>query len=377
MKYELICIDKDKNSYLLRLSGTCLLLDNEVSIDSVITELTTLKSLSQLSLDMTGISQWDMRLVTLIYNLRNYCSAKGIKFSYDALPDGVIKLLTLSTTAVTEPVSQSSESGNKTQLIAIIKKYISPLFLKVKNILSFIGLVIQSMGRFITGRAQYRRQDLILLLQKAGVEALPIISLISLLIGLIIAFVGAVQLTLFSAEIYTANIVGLAMVREMGCMMTGVIVTGRTGASYAAEIGAMQSNEEIDAYKTMGIDPIDFLVLPRVLALVLMMPLLCIYSDIVGIIGGYLTGLKMFNFSWIEYFTQTKSSIKVTDVYVGISKSVFFGFIIAVTGCLYGINSGRSSIAVGKATTGAVVSGIVSIIIVDSIFTIIFQRLGI
>lgn len=377
MKYELICIDKDKNSYLLRLSGTCLLLDNEVSIDSVITELTTLKSLSQLSLDMTGISQWDMRLVTLIYNLRNYCSAKGIKFSYDALPDGVIKLLTLSTTAVTEPVSQPSEFGNKTQLIAIIKKYISPLFLKVKNILSFIGLVIQSMGRFITGRAQYRRQDLILLLQKAGVEALPIISLISLLIGLIIAFVGAVQLTLFSAEIYTANIVGLAMVREMGCMMTGVIVTGRTGASYAAEIGAMQSNEEIDAYKTMGIDPIDFLVLPRVLALVLMMPLLCIYSDIVGIIGGYLTGLKMFNFSWIEYFTQTKSSIKVTDVYVGISKSVFFGFIIAVTGCLYGINSGRSSIAVGKATTGAVVSGIVSIIIVDSIFTIIFQRLGI
>ncbi len=377
MKHELICLDKGNNSYLLRLSGTCLLLDNEVSIDSVITELTTLKSLSQLSLDMTGISQWDMRLVTLIYNLRNYCSAKGIKFSYDALPDGVIKLLTLSTTAVTEPVSQSSESGNKTQLIAIIKKYISPLFLKVKNILSFIGLVIQSMGRFITGRAQYRRQDLILLLQKAGVEALPIISLISLLIGLIIAFVGAVQLTLFSAEIYTANIVGLAMVREMGCMMTGVIVTGRTGASYAAEIGAMQSNEEIDAYKTMGIDPIDFLVLPRVLALVLMMPLLCIYSDIVGIIGGYLTGLKMFNFSWIEYFTQTKSSIKVTDVYVGISKSVFFGFIIAVTGCLYGINSGRSSIAVGKATTGAVVSGIVSIIIVDSIFTIIFQRLGI
>jgi phospholipid/cholesterol/gamma-HCH transport system permease protein len=194
---------------------------------------------------------------------------------------------------------------------------------------------------------------------------------------LILAFVGAIQLELFGAQIYVANIVGIGMTRVMGAIMTGVIMAGRTGASFAAQLGTMQVNEEIDALRTSGISPMEFLVLPRMLALTLMMPLLCLYSDFMGILGGLFVGVTMLDLNPMEYYYQTKSAVTLTHFWVGLFHSAVFGVLVALSGCLRGMQCGRSASAVGYATTSAVVTGIVSIIIATAIITFGCNVLGI
>jgi phospholipid/cholesterol/gamma-HCH transport system permease protein len=216
-----------------------------------------------------------------------------------------------------------------------------------------------------------------LTLQQCGIQALPIVSLISLLVGLILAFVGAVQLMMFGAQIYVASLVGIAMVRVMGAIMTGIIMAGRTGAAFAAQLGTMQVNEEIDALKTLGISPMEFLVLPRMLALTLMMPLLCLYADLMGILGGLIVGVGMLDLSAVEYFNQTKASVTLTYFWIGLFHSAVFGVLVALAGCLRGLQCGRSASAVGDAATSAVVTGIVSIIVATAIITIMCNVLGV
>jgi len=229
----------------------------------------------------------------------------------------------------------------------------------------------------VKGSARFRMSDLLLFIQQCGAQALPIVTLISLLVGLILAFVGAVQLQMFGAQIYVANLVGLAMAREMGAMMAAIIMAGRTGAAFAAQLGTMQVNEEIDAFKTMGINPVEFLVLPRMLALVLMMPLLCVYADLMGIIGGAIVSIGMLDISAVEYYNQTVMSLNLTHLGVGVFKSAVFGVLVAIAGCLRGIQCGRSSSAVGDAATAAVVTGIIFIIVSDAVMTVIFTIIGI
>jgi len=167
--------------------------------------------------------------------------------------------------------------------------------------------------KLLRGKARFRRSDFIMTIQECGVQALPIVSLISLLVGLILAFVGAVQLMMFGAQIYVASLVGIAMVRVMGAIMTGIIMAGRTGAAFAAQLGTMQVNEEIDALTTLGVSPMEFLVLPRMLALGLMMPLLCLYADLMGILGGLIVGVGMLDLSVVEYINQTRASVSLND----------------------------------------------------------------
>jgi phospholipid/cholesterol/gamma-HCH transport system permease protein len=219
--------------------------------------------------------------------------------------------------------------------------------------LGFIGEAILAGLRLATGQARFRRVDLVLFVQESGVQALGIVTLISFLIGLILAFMGAVQLRQFGAQIFVADLVGLGMTREMGCVMTGIIMAGRTGAAFAAQLGTMQVNEEIDALQTMGIPPMEFLVLPRMLALMLMMPLLCVYADLLGMLAGLLV-----------------------DLGLGLGKSVIFGALVALAGCLRGMQCGRSASAVGAAATSAVVSGIVWIIVADGLCAVLTNRLG-
>jgi phospholipid/cholesterol/gamma-HCH transport system permease protein len=216
-----------------------------------------------------------------------------------------------------------------------------------------------------------------LIIEDVGPHALPIVSLISFLVGLIVAYMGAVQLAQFGAQIYIANLVSLGMTREMGALMTGIIMAGRTGAAYAAQLGTMQVNEEIDAFRTMGFNPIDFLVLPRILALVLMMPLLVLYAGIVGITAGMFVAVTVFDISTFEYYQQTVRSMEWTHIWVGVIKGTVYGMLIAFAGCLRGMQCGRSAQAVGEATTSAVVTGILFIVIAASILTILFQELGI
>jgi phospholipid/cholesterol/gamma-HCH transport system permease protein len=246
-----------------------------------------------------------------------------------------------------------------------------------KELLDFIGDLVLSLRRFARGRAGYQKADVILAIQEAGAEAFPIVSLICFLIGMIFAFVGVMQLQNFGAGIYTADLVAVAMVREMAPIMTGIIMAGRTGAGYAAHLGTMKVNEEIDALTTLGIDPMDFLVLPRVIALVIMMPLLTLYGSLMGILGGMLVGLSMLDATIVQYAIQTESAVTLNSLFGGLFKAVVYGFLVAIAGCQQGIACGSSAMAVGQATTRAVVNGIVFIVVSASILTIIFINLDI
>ena len=246
----------------------------------------------------------------------------------------------------------------------------------IQSIAEFTGQSMLALGRFVTGRARFRARDFWMIVQECGAQALPIVSLISFLIGLILAFVGNVQLANFGASLYVADLVGIAMVREMGVVMTAIIMSGRTGAAFAAHLGSMKANQEIDALKTFGFDPFDFLVLPRLLALVLMMPLLTLYANAVGILGGMLVGAAV-GIPPVLYWNETVATIDLTMASLGVFKSVFFGAVIAMSGCLQGMHAGNSSAAVGEATTRAVVASITAIIILDSGFAAIFTVLDI
>ena len=208
-------------------------------------------------------------------------------------------------------------------------------------------------------------------------SSIPIVSLISFMVGLILAFVGAIQLQMFGAEVYVASLVTIAMTRIMGAIMVGIIMSGRTGASFAATIGTMQVNEEIDALKTMGINVNEFLVLPRLKALVITIPLLTMLADFSGIAGGAAVGIFALNIPYSEFFKHAYNAWFLKHFLVGLFHAFVFGFIISLSGCYFGVNCGRDADSVGKSTTSAVVYSIVWMIIATGIITFCFQRIGI
>jgi phospholipid/cholesterol/gamma-HCH transport system permease protein len=243
-----------------------------------------------------------------------------------------------------------------------------------RDMLGFIGDACLAFVTLLQGRVRFRRSDLALLLQDCGAQALPIVTLISFLVGIILAFIGSVQLQQFGAQIYVADLVGLAMVLELGAMMTAVIMAGRTGAAFAAQLGTMRVNQEIDALTTLGISPMEFLVVPRLLALVLMVPLLTVYADLMGILGGGVISASMLDISYGAYFGRTQTALSLTAIAQGLIKSAVYGVLVALSGCLRGMHSGRSAAAVGAAATSAVVTGIVCIVVASALLTVIYHE---
>jgi phospholipid/cholesterol/gamma-HCH transport system permease protein len=325
--------------------------------------------------DSSGLVSWDSSLAAFLAAFLRECARLGIETDTNGLPPGARKLLRMARVPAgragaapakpEEPVPARGGEGKAT-------------FLQSSGeLLDFIGGAALSMARLATGRARFRLSELVHVLHAAGPAALPVIFLISSLVGVILAFVGAVQLKMFEAQLYIADVVGIAMAREMGPMMTAIIMMGRTGASFAAHLGTMETSEEIDALRTWGIDPMEFLVLPRMIALVVMMPLLTVYADLIGILGGGLIGVGMFDLTASQYLDETLSALSLTHFSIGMVKSVVFGAIIAVSGCFYGMRSGRSASAVGEAATRSVVSGIVFIVVADGIFAVITHVLWI
>jgi phospholipid/cholesterol/gamma-HCH transport system permease protein len=329
----------------------------------------------RVSFDADGLTAWDSALPSFLLRLREACQAAGLACDWSTLPDGVERLLELASAVPEREDAQKRE--RREPWLERLGRLVTGLLTGARDVLEFVGELSLSLGRLLRGRAQFRRIDLWRTVQECGANALPIVTLISVLVGMILAFVGAVQLEQFGAEIYVANLVGLAMAREMGAMMTAIIMAGRTGAAFAAQIGTMRVNEEIDALATFDFSPIDFLVLPRAIALAAMMPLLCIYSDVLGIFGGAVIGVGMLDLSPALYWDQTVDAMDLTDFGVGFVKSIVFGVLVAVAGCLRGLQCGTSSAAVGLAATSAVVTGIVAIIVSDAIFTVLFDVLGI
>jgi phospholipid/cholesterol/gamma-HCH transport system permease protein len=338
-------------------------------------EIEANQPLRTVAFDAAELSAWDSGLLVFLLRILHYCGQRHIAVDQRGLPQGVQRLLRLAL-AVPEKEDARRQAVHESFLADVGKETLN-LAQSSGAILDFIGEASLAFLRFLGGKTRFRRVDLMLLIQECGAQALPIVTLISILVGLILAFVGAVQLKMFGAQIYVADLVGIAMAREMGAMMTGIIMAGRTGAAFAAQLGTMQVNEEIDALKTLGISPMEFLVMPRMIALVLMMPLLCIYADFMGILGGLLVGIGMLDLSFMEYLNETREALTLTHFSVGIFKGVVFGVLVALSGCLRGMQCGRSSSAVGLAATSAVVTAIVAIIMCDGLFAIITNTLGI
>lgn len=320
------------------------------------------------------LDDWDSRFLVELSNIIEHATSQSITVNLHELPAGVRKLIRLTQKKTgMPPRKKHSETG----LFEEIGKQNIRVYQQTVEMLSFTGEILLSYVRLFTKRARFLRKDLIYFLYDCGPQALPIVSLISFLVGFTLAFIGAVQLQMFGADIYVANLVGLTMTREMGPMMAAIIMAGRTGAAFAAQLGTMQVNEEIDALQTMGLNPLDFLMLPRMTALIIMMPFLAIYADFIGILGGFFIGSFSLDISPILYYDQTVSAIHLNHFLVGITKSVVFGYIVAFCGCIKGMHCGRSAGAVGQATTSAVVTSIVLIVISDAAFTFFFNLIGV
>jgi phospholipid/cholesterol/gamma-HCH transport system permease protein len=327
----------------------------------------------RLTFDTSRVTDWDSGLVTFAITMLEEAKARRVESDRAGFPDGAQRLLHL---AEAVPEKQTGRARAQPPWLARIGAWATAAWAGIAKGLAFLGEGVLSLGALLRGRARFRISDLLVVMQDCGPRALGIVSLISFLIGLILAFVGAVQLQQFGASIFVANLVAIAMTREIGCIMTAVVMAGRTGAAFAAQLGTMNTNQEIDALSTMGISPMEFLVLPRMLALIMMMPLLTIYADLVGILGGAAVGMAMLGLGSAEYFEQTRGAVSLTSFFIGICKSLVFGVVVALVGCFRGMQSGRSAAAVGLATTSAVVTSIVLIIVIDGIFAVVLNVLG-
>lgn len=364
-----------ENTLTINVSGDWRLTNALPSSDDLMKEIDTAMPLQQIIFDAQTLEGWDSGLLTFLIRLKHHCSGKDTTIDFGGLPQGVQRLLNLS--SVVPERKEARRESIRVSLLTHITHVEVNIWHAFLEMLSFLGEVSVAFFRFFTGRARFRRSDLMLILEQCGADALPIISLISILVGLILAFVGSIQLKMFGAQIFIADLVGIAMTRAMGAIMVGIIMAGRTGAAFAARIGTMQVNEEIDALKTAGISPVEFLVLPRMIALTLMMPLLTLYADLMGMLGGLIVGVTGFGIGINEYFQETKEAVGLTNIWIGLFSSFVFGILVSFSGCLRGMQCGRSASAVGDATTSAVVTSIVSIIIATAIITILCDVLGI
>jgi phospholipid/cholesterol/gamma-HCH transport system permease protein len=371
-----VAFDRDENDVLLiRLGGRWELRNGLASARILETELRREPFPSRIAFDAGQLGVWDSSILAFLTQVSDTCRERGVALDTSALPAGLHNLLDLALAVPERAGARKQLSAPPfldhlgTQTIAAVAEG--------GEALSFLGNMTLTSIRMARGKARYRASDLWLLIQQCGVEALPIVTLISFLVGVILAFVGAIQLKQFGAQIYVANLVGVAMTREMGALMTAILMAGRTGAAFAAELGTMKVTQELDAFTTAGFSVFEFLVLPRVLALVLMMPLLCLYADFVGILGGTAIGVGMLDLSPRIYLEQTIQAVRLVDTAGGVFKAAVYGGLIALAGCLRGLQAGSSASAVGRAATSAVVTGMVAIIAACGLFAFLFYLLGI
>jgi phospholipid/cholesterol/gamma-HCH transport system permease protein len=356
------------------LSGDWLARGRIPGLEAVERELGTAPA-TALGFDISSLGRWDSSLVAFVFKCRALCDQHRIDFQSQTLPAGVAKLIGLA-----HAVPERKDAARSIARVPFLQ-WVGNLGIEVwqgaTGMLTFMGENVLALGKLLRGRAQFRWSDTFLAMQECGPEALAIVALINFLMGLILAFVGATELGRFGASIYTADLVAVATVRELGSIMTGIILSGRTGAAFAAQLGTMKVNQEIEAFQTFGISPVEFLVLPRMLALIFMMPLLCVFAYLIAITGGFLVSTLMLGITPSLYLSRTVEAIRPSELLLGISKGAFFGVLVALTGCLRGMQCGTNAAAVGRATTSAVVTGITLIIASDGLFAVICNMLNI
>ena len=362
------------DTLLVRLAGSWRIQDGLPSVADIQQQIEAPPQIQRLTLETQAITGWDSTLLSFLLRVMDLCARQQIQVNRDDLPEGVKRLLNLAA-AVPERQGARKAAIHDSSVVQIGRRAIA-FQQAAADMLGFLGEAATAFLKLLYGKARFRRSDLALLIQECGAQALPIVTLVSVLMGLTLAFVGAAQLRQFGTEIYVANLVGMAMARETGASITAIIMAGRTGAAFAAQLGTMMVNEEIDALETLGFSAVEFLVLPRMLALIVMLPLLTLYSDLAGIFGGMIIGVGILDLNMWQYFEQTRQALTLTDFLLGFIKGAVYGVIIALASCLRGMQCGRSAAAVGAATTSAVVTSIVGIIVASALLTLIYDVLG-
>lgn len=323
--------------------------------------------------ELGGIGAWDSSLLLFLFEAQQWCTATGSGLDVSALPERLRDLLR----QIVAAQGKEKPVDRRENPLTVIGLAAFDVLTKAKQISHFVGECTLATIRLAKHPMRFRWRDCLAEMQHCGAMALPIVGLIGLLVGLTMAYTAAVLLREFGADIYVANFVGLVMVREMGPMMTGVILSGRTGAAFAATLGNMKANEEIDAFETLGIRSVDFLVMPRMVAVTVMTPLLALYANMLGMVGGLLVAAAILKIPAAGYWVQLQTAVDLSDVTSGMIKAVTFGGIVGLSGCLRGLQSDRSAMGVGQATTSAVVTSILLLIVADAIFAVVFNMLGI
>ena len=343
-------------------------------VPEVFSKIRALKP-TRVVINASKMDSWDTSFISFILELKRACAKFNLAFDESTLPEDVLSILELVKNSESEKSANSSPK--KRSIRKTFHDALKKTFAVCKDGIGFLGDVILESLSILCGRSKFRSKEFLIISEQVGIRALGIVALIGFLVGLILAFISIVQLTKMGAGIYCADLVGIAMMREMGCLMTAIIMSGRTGAAFAATIGTMVVNEEIDAIQTSGLSSFRFIIIPRMLALALMMPLLCIFADLIGIAGGMFAAITMLDMNITQYLSETQSAIVLGDFFCGLVKSVFFAFLIAGIGCWQGMRCGRDAEAVGQATTNAVVESITAIIMADAVFAVIFNALGV
>jgi phospholipid/cholesterol/gamma-HCH transport system permease protein len=356
---------------VLRLQGTWLLAGPLPEAAEVDRELDR-RPAASVRVDAGGVEHWDSGLVVFLYKVLERCRRRGVPVAHGGLPASLDRMMALVQEPSLPPAAPPPPGG----ILDRLGRFALHLRDRARDTATFVGETTVALGRFVTGRARFRGQDLGLLFEGAGPGALPIVALVNFLVGIILAFVGITQLRRFGAEYYVADIVGIAVARDMAALITAVVLAGRSGAAYAAQIATMKVTQEVDALRTLGISPMEFLVVPRLVALTVMMPFLTLFADLMGILGGAAVGTTMMNQALASYLRQTSHSVTSGDITGGLVKSAVYGALIALTGTARGLEAERSSERVGEAATRAVVTGVVAIIAACGLFQYVFFLFG-
>jgi phospholipid/cholesterol/gamma-HCH transport system permease protein len=338
------------------------------------TETVTIAKARSVIIDASQVDYCDGSGIALFVHLRGLQHKIGGQLEITGLRPEFQVLLEESELGDLE--QWESQGRPKTNFAEDVGRAVVGFWDDTQRLITFIGELVSGLGRAAMDPKSVRWRDVVLVAETAGVNALPIIILVSFLMGVIMAFQGAISLRRFGADIFVANLVGLAMLRELGPLMTAIILAGRSGSAFAAELGTMKVREEIDALKTMGLDPVRFLVVTRVIAAVVMTPLLTVFADLLGLIGGAVV-MRSFGIPVVTFYHQVQYQVTYGSLVGGLVKSFIFGILVAAIGCVRGLQTTTGASAVGESTTRAVVSGIILIVVTDGIFSVVYYYLNV
>ncbi len=365
---------QEPSTLLVKLSGSCCLQSRMPHTYDIITALYNHPEVTELSFNTDALTEYDSGMVIWLLKLEKLCESRDIIFNKLTLPLGLQHLVHLA--KVVPPHGFVHVPEDKT-LFGRTGALTVRLWHRGWELIDLIGASVRGSVRVFTGRSIFLKRDILLQIQDNGPDAFAIVIVISFLVGITLALVGAVQLAKFGSEIFIADMEVVGILREMGALMVGIIMAGRAASAYAAEIGSMKSDDEVDALHALAISAIDFLVMPRIIATIIAMPLLVIFADVIGNLAGLFFSSFFLDITYLEYMTQAREAFLLGDFFIGIGKGLVFGYVIAIAGCLRGLQCGRSAAAVGSAATSAVVLSIVLVMLSNTAIDIMLYALRI